>query len=219
MAEVDLLRALPKTERNIQKRADAKDAAVVAIAKQFGEMYWDGPREYGYGGYRYDSRWRPVARDIITHFGLKSGMRVLDIGCGKGFLVKDLMVECPGLEAFGVDISRYALMHCDRDVAGRLHLGSAESLPFPDRSFDAAVSINTLHNLSRERVIVALKEIERLAPGRAFVQVDAYHTPEQRKLFMQWVLTAEFHGYPEQWLQVFKEAGYTGDWYWTVLEG
>jgi len=219
MAEVDLLRALPKTERNIQKRAEAKDAAVVAVAKQFGEMYWDGPREYGYGGYRYDGRWRPVARDIITHFGLKPGMRALDVGCGKGFLVKDLMVECPGLEAFGVDISRYALMHCERDVAGRLHLGSAESLPFPDRSFDAAVSINTLHNLSRERVIVALKEIERLAPGRTFVQVDAYHTPEQRELFMQWVLTAEFHGYPEQWLQVFKEAGYTGDWYWTVLEG
>ena len=219
MAEVDLLRALPKTERNIQKRAEAKDAAVVAVAKQFGEMYWDGPREYGYGGYRYDGRWRPVARDIITHFGLKPGMRALDVGCGKGFLVKDLMVECPGLEAFGVDISRYALMHCERDVAGRLHLGSAESLPFPDRSFDAVISINTLHNLSRERVIVAIKEIERLAPGHAFVQVDAYYTPEQRELFMQWVLTAEFHGYPEQWLQVFKEAGYTGDWYWTVLEG
>ena len=219
MVEVDLLRALPKTKRNIQKRAEAKDAAVVAIAKQFGEMYWDGPREYGYGGYRYDGRWRPVARDIIIHFGLKPGMRVLDVGCGKGFLVKDLRVECPGLEAFGVDISRYALMHCERDVAGRVHLGSAESLPFPDRSFDAVVSINTLHNLSRERVIVAIKEIERLAPGHAFVQVDAYYTPEQRELFMQWVLTAEFHGYPEQWLQVFKEAGYTGDWYWTVLEG
>jgi ubiquinone/menaquinone biosynthesis C-methylase UbiE len=219
MVEVDLLRALPKTKRNIRKRAEAKDAAVVAIAKQFGEMYWDGPREYGYGGYRYDGRWRPVARDIITHFGLKPGMKVLDVGCGKGFLVKDLMVECPGLEAFGVDISRYALMHCERDVAGRLHLGSAESLPFPDRSFDAVISINTLHNLSRGRVIVAIKEIERLAPGHAFVQVDAYYTPEQRELFMQWVLTAEFHGYPEQWLQVFKEAGYTGDWYWTVLEG
>ena len=97
-------------------------------------MYWDGPREYGYGGYRYDGRWRPVARDIIAHFGLKPGMRVLDVGCGKGFLVKDLMLECPGLEAFGLDISHYALMHCEPEVVGRLHLGSAESLPFPDGS-------------------------------------------------------------------------------------
>ena len=101
MAEFNLLRALPNTKRNIWKRSDAKDASVVAIAKQFGEMYFDGPREYGYGGYRYDGRWRPVARDIIAHFGLKPGMRVLDVGCAKGFLVKDLMQEAPGLEAFG----------------------------------------------------------------------------------------------------------------------
>ena len=86
MRHVDLLRALPKTKRNIQKRAEAKDPAVVAIAKQYGEMYWDGPREYGYGGYRDDGRWHPVARDIIAHYGLKRGMRVLDVGCGKGFL-------------------------------------------------------------------------------------------------------------------------------------
>ena len=72
MRHVDLLRALPKTKRNIQKRAEAKDPAVVAIAKQYGEMYWDGPREYGYGGYRYDGRWHPVARDIIAHFGAQA---------------------------------------------------------------------------------------------------------------------------------------------------
>ena len=219
MAEVNLLRALPRTKRSIQKRAEAKDETVVAIAKQFGEMYWDGPREYGYGGYRYDGRWRPVARDIIAHFGLKPGMRVLDVGCGKGFLVKDLMLECPGLNAFGVDISVHALAHCEKEALGRLYLGSADNLAFSDCAFDAVISINTLHNLRRDGVITALKEIQRLAPGRGFVQVDAYYTPEQRDLFMQWVLTAEFHGYPEQWLEVFKEAGYTGDWYWTVLEG
>ena len=98
MPEFNLLRALPNTKRNIQKRSDAKNASVVAIAKQFGDKYFDGPREYGYGGYRYDGRWRPVARDIIARFGLKPGMRVLDVGCAKGFLVKDLMLECPGLD-------------------------------------------------------------------------------------------------------------------------
>src|SRR5579863_3230762 len=85
MAEVDLLRSLPKSKRNIKRRAEAKDPAIVAISKQFGEMYWDGPREYGYGGYHYDGRWRAVARDMIAHYGLEPGMRVLDVGCGKGF--------------------------------------------------------------------------------------------------------------------------------------
>ena len=182
MAEVNLLRSLPQTKRDVKARALAKSAERVAIACQFGEMYFDGPREFGYGGYRYDGRWIPVARDIVAHFGLQPGDRVLDVGCGKGFLVKDLMTVRPGLEGFGLDISEYALMHCMPETVGRLHLGSAARLPFPDGSFDAVISINTLHNLERDGVIAALREIERLAPGRAFVQVDAYHTPEQREL-------------------------------------
>lgn len=218
MAEIDLLRSIPGTKRNIQQRSAGKDEAVVAIARQFGEMYWDGPREYGYGGYRYDGRWRAVARDLIEHFGLKPGMRLLDVGCGKGFLVKDLMLECPGLEAFGLDISSYALMHCEREVVGRLHLGSAEKLPFPDRSFDCVISINTLHNLPRPRAVRALQEVQRLSGGRAYVQVDSYLNAEQKALFEQWVLTAEFHDYPDGWLKAFREAGYTGDYYWTIVE-
>jgi ubiquinone/menaquinone biosynthesis C-methylase UbiE len=218
MAEIDLLASLPRTRRNIQKRSEGKSEAVIAEARKFDHMYWDGPREYGYGGYRYDGRWRSVARDIIAHFGLKPGMRLLDVGCGKGFLVKDLMLECPGLEAFGLDISRYALMHCEREVAGRLHLGSADSLPFPDRSFDCVLSINTLHNLPRPRAVAALREIQRLSGGRAYVQVDSYRTAEQKALFEQWVLTALYHDFPEGWVRTFEEAGYTGDYNWTIVD-
>ena len=218
MPEIDLLRALPRTKRDIRKRLEAKDPAVVAIAKQYGEMYFDGPREYGYGGYRYDGRWLPVARDIVAHFGFKPGMRVLDVGCGKGFLVKDLMLACPGLEAFGLDISFYALMNCEREVVGRLHLGTAERMPFPDDSFDCVLSINTVHNFPRPRAVKVMREIQRLSGGRAFVQVDSYHTPEQKEIFESWVLTAEFHDYPAGWIKLFEEAGYTGDYYWTIVE-
>jgi len=218
MAEIDLLRALPRAKRNIAKRAEAKNPAVVAIAKQYGEMYWDGPRDYGYGGYRYDGRWRPVARDIIAHYGLKPGMRVLDIGCGKGFLVKDLMLECAGLEAFGIDVSLYAIQHASEELAGRLHLGSADELPFPDRSFDCVISLNTIHNLPRQRAMKAMAEMERVSKGSSFVVVDSYRTPEQREIFESWVLTAEFHDYPDGWIKLFSEAGYRGDWNWTIIE-
>lgn len=218
MAEIDLLRSLPKPRRNIQARAEAKDPAIVAEARRYGEMYWDGPREYGYGGYRYDGRWRAVARDIIDHYGLAAGMRVLDIGCGKGFLVKDLMLECPGLEAFGLDVSRYAIDHAPDELVGRLHLGSAVSLPFPDRSFDCVLSLNTIHNLPRPSAVQAMAEIERVSRGRSFVVVDSYRTPEQKAVFESWVLTAEFHDYPDGWIALFAEAGYTGDWNWTIIE-
>ena len=218
MAEVNLLARLPKTRRNVQKRHEAQTAENIAISRQYGREYFDGPREVGYGGYRYDGRWIPIAQDIVRHFGLKAGDRVLDVGCAKGFLVKDLMKVCLGLEAFGLDISEYALMHCEPEVVGRLHLGSAERLPFPDGSFNAVISINTIHNFERADAMRAVREVERLAPGRGFIQVDSYRTSEQRELFMSWVLTAKFHDYPDGWVRLFREAGYTGDWYWTILE-
>ena len=217
MAEVDLLRALPAVKRNIQKRREAKSPEAIAIAKQFGEVYFDGPREFGYGGYRYDGRWIPVSRDIVAHFDLKPGMRVLDVGCAKGFLVKDLMKVCPGLEVFGLDISLYALMHCEPEVVGRLHLGTAEKLPFPDHSFDCVISLNTVHNFPRPRALKVMQEIERVSRDRSFVQIDSFHTPEQKEIFESWVLTAEFYDYPDGWKRLFAEAGYTGDYYWTIV--
>jgi ubiquinone/menaquinone biosynthesis C-methylase UbiE len=199
-------------------RAAAKDPAIVAIAKQYGEMYWDGPREYGYGGYRYDGRWRAVARDMIAHYGLKPGMRALDVGCGKGFLVKDLMLECPGLEAFGLDISLYAIEQAPEELTGRLHLGTAERLPFANKSFDCVISLNTIHNFPRPRAVKAMAEIERVSRGSSFVVVDSYRTPDQKAIFESWVLTAEFHDYPQEWIRLFDEAGYSGDWDWTIIE-
>jgi len=218
MAEVNLLARLPHTKRNIEKRKEAQTAENIAISRKYGQEYFDGPREVGYGGYRYDGRWVPIAEDIVRHFELKAGDRVLDVGCAKGFLVKDLMKVCPGLEAFGLDVSEYALTHCEPEVVGRLHLGSADKLPFPDESFSAVISINTIHNFERADAIRAVREVERLAPGRGFIQVDSYRTAEQRELFMSWVLTAKFHDYPAGWIKLFNEAGFRGDWYWTILE-
>ena len=216
MAEIDLLRSLPKTKRNLEKRKEGKDPEIIRISKQYGEMYFDGPRDYGYGGYNYDGRWVPVAKDIVEHFNLKSGDKVLDIGCGKGFLVKDLLAL--GIDAYGLDISEYALMHCETEVVARIHQGSGDHLPFPDGSFDCVLSLNTIHNFTRERAVVAMQEIQRLCGGKAFVQVDSYRTPEQKEIFESWVLTAEFYDYPEGWEKLFAEAGYTGDYYWTIIE-
>jgi SAM-dependent methyltransferase len=218
MAEVNLLARLPATKRNIQKRAEAQTAANIAIAREYGEIYFDGPRELGYGGYRYDGRWIPIAEDIVRHFDLAPGDRVLDVGCAKGFLVRDLMTVCPGLEAFGLDISHYALIHSELTAAGRLVEGSAEHLPFADDSFDAVLSINTIHNLPRAEARQAIAEIERLAPGKGYIQVDSYRSDAQREIFLSWVLTAKFHDFPEGWIQLFRDAGYTGDWNWTIVE-
>jgi SAM-dependent methyltransferase len=220
MPEVNLLRALPRTKRNIAKRETAKSPEVIAASREYGELYFDGPRDYGYGGYRYDGRWVPVARDIVAHFALAPGMRLLDIGCAKGFLVKDLIEVCPGLEAFGLDISEYALVNGAPEVARRLCRGDAQRLPFADKSFDAVLSINTIHNLDRDGCLRALREMTRVCrrPEKTFVQLDAFRTAAQKELFEGWCLTALTCLSPAEWTALFAQADYAGDYDWTVLE-
>jgi ubiquinone/menaquinone biosynthesis C-methylase UbiE len=217
MAEIDFLTSLPISKRKLNERRLDKDKNVIRIAREFGESYFDGDRKYGYGGYRYDGRWRSVARSLIDHYSLVPGMRVLDVGCAKGFLIKDLIIECPGLEVFGVDISKYALENCEKEVIGRLHLGDAKYLPFPDDSFDLVLSINTIHNFERNEVIQALREMMRVGKKHFYTVVDSFHTTKEKETFENWVLTAKFYDYPSGWLKVFEEAGYQGDFSWTII--
>ena len=217
MAEINLLSHYPRTKRKMGKPRSL-DPANREAALKFGAEYFDGTREQGYGGYHYDGRWVPIARDIAEHFRLKPGDRVLDVGCARGFLAKDLMAVCPGLQVYGLDISEYALRHCEAEVTGRVVRGTADRLPFADGCFQAVLCINVIHNLNRERCLAALREIERLAPRRGYVQVDAYHTEAEREIFLGWVLTAVTFLKPEDWRALFAEAGYKGDYYWTILE-
>lgn len=217
MPEINLLARYPKAKRNIQARLVNKEENR-ALAMQFGKEYFDGTREQGYGGFKYDGRWVPIAEDIVKHYQLKAGDRVLDIGCAKGFLVKDLMKVCPGLEVFGIDISNYAIMHCEPEVIGRLHVGDARRLPFPDNSFKVALSINTIHNFDRTECIGAIKEMQRVTTDGGYIQVDSYKSEVDRQLFLDWVLTAKTHGTPQFWEELFREANYQGDYYWTVLD-
>jgi ubiquinone/menaquinone biosynthesis C-methylase UbiE len=143
---------------------------------------------------------------------------VLDIGCAKGFFVKDLADSLPGLQAYGLDISDYALRNAPADIRDRLYRGSCDCLPHADATFAAAFAINTIHNLDKAGCLHALREIERVAPGRGFVQVDAYQSERERSVFEDWMLTAQTYGRPADWLEMFEEAGYTGAYYWTILQ-
>jgi SAM-dependent methyltransferase len=219
VAEINLLARYPKSKRDLSQRASAQNKENVRIARQYGKEYFDGSRDTGYGGYRYDGRWRSVALDIINHFNLKvfPDERFLDIGCAKGFLVRDMRYVL-SREAYGIDISDYAVRNCHPDVVGRIHLGNCIDLPFPDNSFHAVTAINVVHNLDRDECIQAIKEIQRVSGGRAYIQVDSYRTDEEREIFLNWVLTAKTHGTPDFWKALFAEAGYTGDYYWTITE-
>ena len=121
------------------------------------------------------------------------------------------------MDAYGLDISPYAILASPFDIRDQLTCGTAERLPHNDKCFDLVISINALHNLPREGVIRALKEIQRVSRGNSYIVVDSYHSEEEKERFLRWQLTAETHGYHEFWLSLFNEAGYTGAYSWNLL--
>jgi cyclopropane fatty-acyl-phospholipid synthase-like methyltransferase len=215
--EVNLLDSYPRIKRPIRTREQAKPLQR-EIARQFGREYFDGERTQGYGGYRYDGRWIPIAKRMQEFYGLAPGQKILDVGCAKGFLLHDLLQVIPGVRITGVDISAYALEHAMDDVRPFVVIASADRLPFVDRAFDLVISINTIHNLELNRCRQAIQEMERVSRAHKYVQVDSFLTEEQRENFERWQLTALTYFAPDGWRRLFRELGYAGDYFWTITE-
>lgn len=220
MAYVDFIMKLHKaTPRDYLKRVlEADKAECAEAALRYGEEYWDGERKYGYGGYRYDQRWRPVAEAMARHYRLKPGARILDVGCGKGFLLYEFTQVVPKAEVQGIDISRYAIENAKEEVRPFVRVGSAVSLPFPDRSFDFVVSVNTLHNLYNYDLFEALREIERVSRGPRHVIIETYRNEREKANFLYWQLTCRSFYTPREWEWFFAQAGYAGDYSYIVFE-
>jgi protein-L-isoaspartate(D-aspartate) O-methyltransferase len=214
MAYVDFLTSVhTSTRRNYVERVTQYDKAAVAeVSIQFGRDYWDGERQYGYGGYRYDGRWRPVAEAMAVHYDLQPGASILDVGVGKGFLLYELMQVVPGARVAGIDISEYAIEHAKEEVKPFLRVGNASSLPYADRSFDLVYSINTLHNLYLHDLWAALGEIERVGCNAKHITVEGYRNEREKVNLLYWQLTCRAFHTPSEWEFLFDKAGYTGDY-------
>ena len=207
-----------KLQRDISSRLNNKEENR-ALALKFDVEYFDGPREQGYGGYKYDGRWQPVAARLIERYRLTPESKFLDVGCAKGFLMHDLAEACPGIDVQGLEISPYAKEHAMPSVKQKITIGNCLKLPYPDNYFDAAVAINTLHNLDYDGCKESVRELMRVTKNKAnlFIQVDAYCNEEEKAMFETWMLTAQTYLMPEQWEELFREVGYVGDYFWTVI--
>lgn len=213
MPYIDFLTSLhTRTKRDYLERVRRGDKAeCAAIARQFGKDYWDGDRRHGYGGFHFDGRWEPMARELINHYDLKPGSRVLDLGCGKAFLLYELHKLLPGLEVRGLDLSAYALANAKEEMRPFLDLAEASQLPYPDHSFDLIISLNTLHNLYLFDLFKALREIERVKRGGSYIVVESYRNEEEKANLLHWQLTCECFFTPAEWEYIFAETGYSGD--------
>jgi protein-L-isoaspartate(D-aspartate) O-methyltransferase len=213
MAHIDFISTVhKKAERDYLGRINAYPKAEAAIkAKQWGYDYWDGDRRICYGGYYYDGRWVKVAESMVKHYGLKPGDKVLDVGCGKGFLLYDFTQVTPGVEVNGIDISEYAIDHAKSEVKPFLKVCHAKELPFEDNCFDLVISINTLHNLYSHELYSALKEIERVGRKHKYICVESYRNEVEKVNLLYWQVTCEMFCTPEEWQWWFNISGYNGD--------
>jgi len=215
--EIDLLVNYPKAKRDVKDRGAQKTPEDRALARQFGKDFFDGDRRHGYGGYNYNSRfWQPVIPAFQKHFGLTGNSSLLDVGCGKGFMLHDLAQFIPGIKLKGLDISSYAIANAIEDMKPHVIVANAKKLPFPDKAFDVVISINTIHNLDRKGCGEALQEIERVSRGKSFITVDAYRNDEQKELMEAWNLTAQTIMHVDEWKNFFAEVGFTGDYFWFI---
>jgi len=214
MAYVDFVGVLhTATTRDYVQRVVEHDKAECAeVACQFGEDYWDGDRRYGYGGYRYDGRWRKVADAMVDYYNLKPGARILDIGCGKGFLAYEFTQALDGVEIAGIDVSEYGIAHAKEEVRDSLRVGNATALPWPDDHFDFVYSINTFHNLYNYDLHKAVMEMQRVGRGPKHITVESYRNEAEKANLLYWQLTCRAFLTPQEWEFVFAQAGYDGDY-------
>lgn len=201
-----------KTRRGYLERMLDDKPACMRLARRYGKDFWDGKRKYGYGGYNYDGRWLPVAKKLIQIYRLKNNSRILDIGCGKGYLLYELKKLLPESSVTGFDISRYAIKAALDPVKKSLFVHPAQArYPFKNKEFDLVISLTTLHNLRIFEVKSALAEIERVGKNK-YITMESYRNEKELFNLQCWALTCASFFTPQEWIWLFKEFGYKGDY-------
>ena len=214
--EINLLKKLPtKAKKKPLKLRSKVNIYEKTLSWRLDREYFDGERKFGYGGFSYDPKyWSEVVKDFSDYYNLGDGSKILDIGCGKGFMIYDFLQHNNKYIVKGIDISNYAIENSMPEVKGKLEVGDAKKLNFEDNSFDLVIAINTIHNLEKEECGKSLREIERVSKKNKFIVVDAYKNDEEKKRMFAWNLTAKTIMHVDEWKLFFKENGYTGDYFW-----
>ena len=202
-----------KVKRDYLGRVIDNKIECMKISKKYDLDYWDGDRKYGYGGYRYIPGYHKLlAQKIIKQYNLDNNSKILDVGCGKGFLLYEIKKILKDIKITGIDISKYAKKNAKAEIKKFVSLHDIrKKLKFTSANFDLVISINTLHNLKLPEICLALSEIERVGKSK-FVCVESYRNEKEQFNLQCWALTAETIIDTSSWKWLFKKSNYSGDY-------
>ncbi len=205
-------------KRDVISRMTNDKVHCMKKAREFGSDFWDGESQYGYGGYKYDGRWKGVAQELIKIYDLTSNARILDIGCGKAHLLYEFKKLLPQATLCGADISKHAINTSPEEIRSSLRLHRAQDpLPWENHYFDLVISINTLHNLRIFDLKIAIQEIERVGKKK-YIVVEGYRNEQELFNLQCWALTAESFFHKDEWLWLYNHFGYSGDYEFIYFE-
>ena len=207
-----------KTKRKYIDRMVDDKVHCMHKAKEYEFDYWDGDRRYGYGGYKYDGRWKVVAEQFIKIYGLKKDSKILDVGCGKAHLLCEFKKLLPEAEICGFDISKHGIADAPEEIRDSLfNYRAQDAYPWGDNYFDLVISLGCLHNLRIFELETAVKEIERVGKNK-YIMLESYRNELEQFNLQCWALTAESFFDTAEWIWVYRHFGYTGDYEFIYFE-
>ena len=211
MKEFDLLSVYPLLNKRFVSKNTRKIENRI-IASYRGREFYDGKRDNGYGGFKYDGRWEKIASRIFKHYKLKENAKILQVGSDKGYLLHDFKVISPECSVAGVEVSDYAIKSTLNTVKRYIKKSNFTKLPFKDNAFDFVIAIGPIYSLNLPDAIKCLKEIKRVGKGKSFITLGSYSNEKDFKLFRYWTLLGSTILDKQEWVKVLKHCKYQGDY-------
>ena len=203
-----------KKKIKVRSKVAKKRSVINKInAWQLEKKYYDGNRLDGYGGFKYDGRWLKLLPKLIKKYKLTNKSKVLDLGCKKGFLLKDLNILLPGIKSYGVENHPYPLKKSVK-CNSKLIECQYYNLPFKNKYFDFVIAFNSLYMQNLGDVIKSLREIERVSK-KSYVILASGENDNERNKFYRWTLIGTTILLKKEWKKLFKKIKFKGDYYFS----
>ena len=201
----------PIKSRSVVKRSIKNKFHAWKLSSQ----YYDGHRNNGYGGFKYDGRWLKILPKIIKKYKIKENAKILDLGCKKGFIMKDFKILLPNCEVWGIEDHKYPIINAEKEIKSKIIKSKYYDIPFEDNYFDFTIGFSSCYRYNFYDLVETIKEIKRVSK-KSFITLGAYSNEKNRIIFNKWSLLGTTILHEKEWIELFKLLKFSGDYYFTT---